>query len=237
MSILFAGDVHGNTSHLLWLFKQAKESKANAIVVAGDFGYWPHYESGQEFIADTAAFSEDHNIDLYWVDGNHENHDKLNELVEEHGNQHPIRISGRVYYIPRGCIVNIDDRNIMGFGGAVSVDRGWRTAGETWWASEAITADEVDALKCPTSSNAQVDILVTHEAPAGPALSYKDDPDPDPVFMESVAQRDLVKRIQDKVMPTVHICGHHHTRATWRSGATTVHVLNRDTMRDSFIVI
>jgi Icc-related predicted phosphoesterase len=96
----------------------------------------------------------------------------------------------------------------------------------TFWAQELVTREQVDALTAQ-----KVDILVTHEAPQGMRLGHKDS------SPESVAQRDLVQEIQDKVQPALHVCGHHHVQASWTNGGTEVRVLGRDGMNDLSVML
>ena len=225
--IMFAGDIHGDREHLEWVFAKAARSGAKAIIACGDFGYWPHIKWGQQFLDLAEELAAEHGITLYWVDGNHENHDLLDELVALHGAQNPIPVAGpRVLYVPRGCTFTIDGVTLMGFGGAYSVDWKQRRAHVSWWEQELVTRGQVDAL-VPT----KVDILVSHEAPLGRMISYKDG------IPESVAQRELVQEIEDKVQPALHVCGHHHTRETWTNGDTRVEVLGRDGMDDESVLV
>ena len=233
MKAMFAGDMHGNTSHAKWLFRKAYDYNVDTIIACGDFGYWPHYKSGErylELIDDLAAQS---GTTLMWVDGNHENHDLLDDLAACYGTADPIPTGRHSYWIPRGCVFNLGDLTLMGYGGAWSVDWDHRVKGLSWWPQETIDAAHVASLP-----SVKVDILVTHEAPLGigtDALSYKD------LIKESVDQRRLITEVVDRVNPEVVFCGHHHTRETFR-GATRheplVHVLGRDESgRDSFFVL
>lgn len=225
--IMFAGDIHGDTEHLRWVFSRAARSGVKWIIACGDFGYWPHFESGQQFLDLAEDLAARHGITLYWVDGNHENHDMLDGLVALHGAGNPIPVAGpRVMYVPRGCMFTIDGVTVMGFGGAYSVDWKQRRPHVSWWEQELVTRAQVDALAAT-----KVDILVTHEAPLGRMISYKDG------IPESVAQRELVQEIEDKVRPALHVCGHHHTRETWTNGNTRVEVLGRDGMDDESVLV
>jgi Icc-related predicted phosphoesterase len=161
-----------------------------------------------------------------WFDCNHENHDAIDNLTKIHGKANPIPTPSEwLQYIPRGCRFNYNGYTLMGFGGAWSVDWDKRELGETWWKQETITQDEVDAL-----DDEPVDILISHEAPFGKEISYKDE------IITSIIQRELMLEIQNKVNPAFHICGHHHTRATWESGVTRVHVLGRDEMGEESVL-
>lgn len=225
--VLFAGDIHGQHEHLAWLFGRAVQLGATAIVACGDFGYWPHYSWGVEYLRLAETLTARTGIVLWWVDGNHENHDLLDQLAALHGTDSPIPVAGPdVRWIPRGCVVDLGGVTLMGFGGAYSVDWQHRTPGKTFWAQELITQEQVDALAART-----VDILVTHEAPRGMQLGYKDS------IPESIAQRDLVQQIQDKVHPALHVCGHHHVEACWFNDDTEVHVIGRDGMGDRSILL
>lgn len=225
--ILFAGDIHGNEDHAEWLFKHASANGVTHIISCGDFGYWVHFRFGKKFINRVAHLAEQNNIRFYWVDGNHENHDILDDLVRKHGADSPIPTPNEwLRYIPRGCRFTIGDKTIMGYGGAYSVDWKQRVAGHTWWTQELINEYHLETIPAE-----KVDILVTHEAPLGLEISYKDQ------IPVSVRQRELVSEIVEKVQPDYHFCGHHHTRATWNVGDTLVNVLGRDTMEEDSVFI
>lgn len=238
---MFAGDIHGNTKHAIWLFQTAANNNCTHIIACGDFGYWVHNRWGVKFVDDIARMAQMYGIQVLWVDGNHENHDILNDLLAKHGNAEPIPTPNEwVKWIPRGCKFQIGNNTFMGYGGAFSVDKDDRVEGESWWAGELIDPNHVAEL--PEN---RVDFLVTHEAPLGATLSYKDD------IPESVAQRRLVSEIVDKVQPDIVVCGHHHTRETFTITAMAadddedevilrtveVNVLGRDTMEFESVMI
>lgn len=216
--VMFAGDIHGNLNHAIELFDVARKSNVDLIIACGDFGYWPHTKWGMKFLKSVEHLAKGIGVPLYWVDGNHENHDAIDNLVQIHGNKNLIPTPSEwVMHIPRGCRFDFNGFTFMGFGGAWSWDWNHRELGETWWKQETITQEQVDAL-----DDEPVDVLITHEAPFGKNISYKDD------IITSVVQRELVLEVQNKVNPAFHICGHHHIRETWMSGITEVHVLGRD---------
>lgn len=225
--VMFAGDIHGNLEHAIWLFDVARKNNVDLIISCGDFGYWPHKPWGKKFLAAVNRLAEGTGIRFMWVDGNHENHDYIDQLVKIRGNENPIPTPSEwVQYIPRGCRFEYNGYTLMGFGGAWSVDWRDRQLGDTWWKQETITQEQVDALE-----DEPVDILISHEAPFGKEISYKDE------ILTSIVQRELMLEIQNKVNPAYHICGHHHTRASWMSGPTEVHVLGRDEMGEESILI
>ena len=224
--VMFAGDIHGNLEHAYWLFDHAVDNNVDVIIACGDFGYWPHYGWGQTFLNEVEKMAKTNNIKFYWVDGNHENHDILDEIVAENGSDSPIEMGDNFHYIPRGATFTIGSKKIMGYGGAYSWDWKHRELGISWWKQELINEYKVAELP-----EQKVDILVTHEAPLGKEISYKDG------IALSVRQRELVSEIQQKVNPSLHVCGHHHTRETWMNGDTEVHVLGRDEMEAESVLI
>lgn len=226
-TVMFAGDIHGNLDHAKWLFRHAEENSVDIIIACGDFGYWPHISWGEKFVQSIGRMAQETQIKFYWVDGNHENHDLIDDLVKTHGADSPIPLDNDwFYYIPRGCRFDINGYKVMGYGGAYSVDWEYRTEGISWWRQELINEYALDEI-----ANEKVDILVTHEAPLGKEISYKDE------IPVSVHQRELVSLIQSKVTPDLHVCGHHHTRETWNNGDTEVHVLGRDDMDEESVLI
>lgn len=224
---MFAGDIHGNINHLKWLFDHASKNDITHIISVGDFGYWVHLKRGVKFISAVERLAKSHNIKVLWIDGNHENHDILNELVDIYGDSAPIPTPSEwVKWIPRGCIFTLGATTIMGYGGAWSVDWKQRVEGESWWRQELIDPFHVDDLP-----EVHVDILITHDAPMGKTLSYKDD------IPLSVNQRVLVSEIMSKVTPDMVICGHHHVRETWYQNETQINVLGRDEMGPQSVLV
>jgi Icc-related predicted phosphoesterase len=225
--VLFAGDIHGDTKHAEWVIKYASEQDCTHIISVGDFGYWVHLPRGRKFVNRVAQLAEQAQIKFLWIDGNHENHDLLDNLRDLHGSDNPIPTPNEwVKWIPSGCRFDINGHTFMGFGGAYSVDWKQRELGRSYWRQELISPYHIDSL-----SSDKVDVLITHDAPFGKELTYKDD------IPVSVYQRELVLEIQDKVKPDLHVCGHHHVRATWDSNGTEVHVLGRDTMDKESVLI
>lgn len=224
---MFAGDIHGNIDHAKWVIETAHHNGCTHVIACGDFGYWVHQPRGRKFVNSVANMAKTNGIKFLWVDGNHENHDILHDLTEEHGDSEPIDTPNEwLQWIPRGCRFQIGDTTFMGYGGAYSVDWKRRVEGESWWRGELINPYHVDELP-----DDHVDILVTHEAPLGKEISYKDD------IPVSVAQRALVSEIVEKVTPDVVVCGHHHTRAKWNMGETEVNVLGCDGMKLESVLI
>lgn len=235
--IQICGDTHGDSFHLKKLFYVAVERQVEALIVCGDFGgVWPG-APGHRFLEITRHLTEQSGTTLYWVEGNHDWHDVLQAYLKQHPDSTgplPTPSSAgllqNVLWVPRGHTFTLGGKLFMGFGGADSIDKQWRVEGESWWRSEVITQEQVDALPEQT-----VDILITHEAPFGHSLGYKDD---DAAGRE---QRRLITEVVHRVHPSVVYCGHHHKRVSysWPDG-TQIEVLadsSYPVFEQSFLVI
>jgi len=232
MKIMFAGDIHGNTDHMEWLANKAFYNDIEVIISCGDFGFWPHKEWGQHFLDRTDYLLSQAGAELFWVDGNHENHDFLDDLRSSYGDSEPIWTSDRTRWVPRGCVFDLGELSLMGYGGAWSVDWEERTEGKTWWPQETIDEGHVNQI-----AEQKVDILVSHEAPLSAEdgiLSYKD------VYSESLEQRRLITEVARRVKPDLVMCGHHHLRETFLADTphhSVVNVLGRDEMDDESVFV
>lgn len=149
MKIIALGDVHGKFKELNALIQI---EKPDLILQCGDFGFWP----GQIDINTI----ENHDTVICFCDGNHENHDKLDELTQIKG-RNPIEVIPNVLYCPRGSYIKLPDgRRVLFMGGAMSRDKHLRREGYNWFSQEVITAFDIKALP-----EIDIDIVVSHTAP------------------------------------------------------------------------
>lgn len=201
MRILLAGDTHGNRGHVKYLFDQAVRFSCDRIVQLGDFGYWPHANDFDEYVARLSKQSE---IPFYWLDGNHENFDIL-EREADMDSARPVQMENGLWYLPRGCTWEWEGVRYMAFGGAYSIDKEWRMEGVSWWPQELPTV----AQQSRALDRGSVDILLTHDAPDGicPIITpgYKGDE------ISSVNRR-WISALVDAVQPKILVHGHMHHR-------------------------
>lgn len=147
--IVFLGDVHGffdrvaDVSHLY-------EGNATAIVQVGDFGYYP------QTLSRLAQYHFP--TPIYWIDGNHEYYPLITPLWDK---TEPVKVLPNVYYVPRGCVVELDGVRIGCLGGAASVDKAYRKAYADWWPEEVTRPIDGERLL----QHGPVDLLVTHAPP------------------------------------------------------------------------
>jgi len=199
--ILFAGDVHGNLSHVRRLLAVAIRERCDRIVQLGDFGYWPHMSDFDDEVAELSAKA---GIAWYWLDGNHENFDALEDAVDM-ASPVPVLMANGLTYLPRGCTWEWDGVRFMAFGGGYSIDKQWRVEGSSWWPQELPTRLEQErALEATV-----VDVLLTHDAPEGtcPIINpgYKGDE-------ISSANRRWITELATTHDPDILIHGHYHHR-------------------------
>lgn len=122
--IYVTGDAHADWGKKFSTdaFPEQKEmTRDDFVIVCGDFGIWHDTKTEKWWL----NWLEDKPFTLCFVDGNHENFDRLYsdefEIVDFHGGKaHKIREN--VYHLMRGYIFDICGKKIFAFGGASSHD-------------------------------------------------------------------------------------------------------------------
>ena len=221
--VLIAGDTHGNTKWVKHLTDVAAQSECPIIIQIGDFGYFPDHRDGPRFLSNVDHACTANGVELWFIDGNHDDHTSLAEL--EHGHL-PARVAEHITYLPRGTRLHIGGCAFGFLGGAFSVDWRDRTAGIDWWHHEVTDTDDIARLGAEP-----LDVLIAHDAPAGvDLLSSWKLPAEDQVRADDV--RALVAQAAMATSPRLLVHGHwHHAHeselnwidraATERSGALT----------------
>lgn len=214
--LLIAGDWHGNAGWARSVIDYAAQHECDTIVQCGDFGFWCDTPETTRFLSSLQADLEHHGITLYWIDGNHEDHDRLQRMTL--GLNFPTHTAGydRILYLPRGYRWQWWGKTWMSVGGAVSVDRLDRTEGKSWWPAETLT-DEQIAHCCRPGG---VDVIVAHDCPIGidiPGIGRSFDPARDPTrgwrvsaLIEADTHRAKLRRIWDATGATRLYHGHYH---------------------------
>lgn len=188
--IFVTGDCHSDFDRFCKsIFPEQEEmTKEDYVIICGDFGgVW---NKDKESARETwwMDWLEEKPFTTLFVDGNHENFDRLYSYpVEEwHGGKvHKIRPS--VIHLMRGQVFTIEGKKIFTFGGASShdisggilepeapdfkqkkkeLDRGWepyRINHVSWWAQELPTVDEMEEGRKNLEANGnEVDFIVSH---------------------------------------------------------------------------
>lgn len=227
------GCVHADTGWLLnHVLPAAAASEVDAVFVAGDFGYWSH---APKFIRVAQRAKESHGVDIWFIEGNHEGYTKLARDIAKHAESTDptecVNLGGALYYVPRGARLSVGTLSVVGFGGAVSIDRLFQYPGVSWFPEEVITNEQIERI------SATADVLVTHDTVAGypiPGLMPVSSMAKEwvQVLPEAQAHRIVLSRVAERVQPSLLIHSHYHTGydteldTAW--GAMHITGLNRD---------
>lgn len=157
------GDVHGRPD-VIWEIIQILPS-GSTIICTGEWGYgfFDEYCSEEKFY----DFIAEQDITILFIDGNHENFEKLNNLpisIWNDGKAHVIREN--LVHLIKGEVFTINGKKIFVFGGGYSIDRERRTEGIDWWPEENISeADRQNADNNLARNEHKVDYCISHTAP------------------------------------------------------------------------
>lgn len=147
--IYVTGDTHGGyDGGKIISFADTEEgknlTKEDYVIILGDFGYIFYPEETLREKQELERFQRYPWTTLF-LDGNHENFDRLNSYpVEEWkgGNIH--KINDSIYHLMRGDVFEIDEKKLFVMGGAVSIDKEHRREGVSWWAAENVSYSECE---------------------------------------------------------------------------------------------
>lgn len=211
--VMLAGDWHGNDGWARNAIVHAHNEGADVIMHAGDFGFWSDNQHDNQFLRRTQYWLDAYGVTLYWVDGNHENHDRLAAHVPDDRSPWSLPDYPNIIHLPRGHRWEWFGKRWMALGGAVSVDRLMRKAGKSWWPGETLTQDDVEFASRP----GDVDVIVAHDCPYGvdiPGIGPADKGGDWPHFilLESEDHRRLIRDVVEVVRPTLFVHGHYHRR-------------------------
>ena len=150
--------------------EQKELYEADLLIVLGDFGgFWLDNMSKEEKY--WLKWLTAKNCTVCFVDGNHENFHIINQFpeVEFCGGKAGLAYrddNGSIFHLKRGEIYTFEDKKVLTFGGALSVDKDFRIENKSWWAGELPTYEDVVNLdKNLELHNNDVDFILTHTAP------------------------------------------------------------------------
>lgn len=210
MKVLVVGDVHGNTTFLMHAFSLAEKAGITQIMQIGDLGYdWPGKNRGKQE-RNIQKFVTRYEIPFDWLDGNHENHESIENKMAGKDRTKPIILDDNypgVTYHPRGSTWEWDGVKFMAFGGAYSVDKNYRVAYQSWWPNEEASTLDIDRAL----TAGQVDVMFTHDVPwavnvPGTHAEWK------MTFPQTYPNRQALDEIVQNATPKLLIHGHLHHR-------------------------
>lgn len=226
--IYATGDTHGGFQRFKeeYFPEQARMTRDDYVIICGDFGGVWSGDVQEQFNLD---WLENRPFTTLFVDGNHENFDRLAVLPVEdwHGGKvHKVR--PHILHLMRGQVFEIDGYTFFTMGGASShdIDDGildptapdfevdywlkrrlrqrFRVNGISWWEQEMPTQEECEeARRNLERVGYQVDYIITHCCPSSllPQLSPDYGPDQLTKFLEE---------IKAKVNYHYWLFGHYH---------------------------
>lgn len=122
--IFVTGDIHGDPERFNtdYFADQLELSRDDYMIICGDFGLlWDEEENPMERVL--LNWLEDKNYTTLFIDGNHENFDRLNKIqVEEWHGGHVHKVRDHVIHLMRGEIFDLNGKSVYAFGGARSHD-------------------------------------------------------------------------------------------------------------------
>ncbi len=142
----------------------AEKTNANYIIQCGDFGVWN---------SDTKHFLKySGKAPVYWIRGNHENHDMLDNIFGKDDGNHKIQAMKSEYFphvdniflCNSGTVLKLGNKKVLVLGGADSIDKARRIEFSSWWRQEIPSKEcQENVLNADYSD---IDIVVSHTAPA-----------------------------------------------------------------------
>lgn len=156
MKILFIGDIHGYFSTLKKEFLDV--FGYDIVIQCGDFGIWPQdycHKLAQEVFKNNKKL-------IYFCDGNHEDHMFLKNQIDKYGSKNPIEIYNNVFYMPRGSVLELNNKKFLFMGGANSIDKHLRKENYDWFREETISQKDFNNLPYELD---KVDFVISHTVP------------------------------------------------------------------------
>lgn len=257
--VAVAGDWHGDIVPVRRVLSKVARQGAQVVLHVGDFGYFPGRVEYWAFIAEVNARAELHGYVVVFVEGNHEQFnrtvgsgvgagvgevfareglDDLRALADGDGF---VRVAPRVFWATRGASLRVGDAggrrgvSFLGLGGAGSINREHMRFRGEWSKSELVTVEDVEAVKAGVERvGGVVDVMVTHDAPAGaymprkhsgaPTVGGRGIPVPAEVWKDA---RQTREHIADAVAAAKPMCLFH---GHWHSWNQEMQVPIRDTI-------
>ena len=212
MIIGLVGDLEGDRD---WAVARLRElGERGDVEVAcqlGDLRYGMGPDP-QEYLDAIEAACASYSLQLLCITGNHENWALLDELWAD--GPTPVAVSDHVTMLPRGHRWELGGRSFVALGSAPSVNRDLLTEGVSWWPTEVMLEEHVEA----TVAGGYADVMLTHDSPGPPwctepvAAVIRDNPWdwPDSILAYAQEGIDRVTRAVVGVAPLLLAHGHFH---------------------------
>jgi len=154
--IAIAGDWHGDSAVAQQVIYRSANAGASALFQLGDFGLWPG-PAGKRFLRAVESAAASAHINVYWLDGNHDDFDRLE--ARRRAGEPLTFFSEHVVHLARGTRWELGGVTFCAVGGATSLDRPTRTPHLSWWPQEELTGSQCHDI----TLGGRVDVLLTHD--------------------------------------------------------------------------
>ena len=183
--------------------EQEQMTKQDYLIILGDAGIiWSDYRNRDE---QWIRYFTEKNFTTLFIDGNHENHTKLNAYpvsVWNGGKVH--QISDSVYHLMRGQIFHFCGLSFFTMGGAKSIFSDIAIEGRGWWQAEMPNqAEYEEAFMNLMKSGWKVDYVFTHAAPSSLAEQISTNYKPNRLY-------EFLERIDKQLQYQHWYFGHYH---------------------------
>src|SRR5665647_3250961 len=206
--IMVAGDWHGELGWAKGVLERAGALGVTRLLHVGDLGIgpWPG-DRGAPFEHKLNRICARNGVTLYLCPGNHDNQSTLARLEPRADGW--LELREHVLVAPGGLRWTWAGVEFGAIGGAYSVDHAYRTEGRDWWPGlEEVRPEHLERL-----GSEPLDVLVTHDVPAGVDLFRAFEVGPAPAARAQVS-RDLLAAAVQCTGPELVLSGHWHERAT-----------------------
>jgi len=151
-NIIFVGDTHGKFRELGFLIHKKHKITNSVFFALGDngLGFEKDEFYNYELNRLSGIFGKGNNH-LFFIRGNHDNPAYYTE-IKHYGDN--------ITILPDYSVVNVENKNILVIGGAISIDRMKRISGRSYWYDEKVKFDE---KKLQTFKD--INIIATHTSP------------------------------------------------------------------------
>ena len=167
--ILILSDIHGDYKTLQRAIDNANEVGAAALIQIGDFGLFRGFGMNNEEQFKNVVHTS--NCPVYFIDGNHDDCARWTTYTEVS----QVYPELPLYYVPRGTVMDIDNRTVAFMGGAASIDKNIRLQeGWHWDENENISPFEVLRMM-DNAKDKDIDMFITH-CPPGSVVNEHFDP-------------------------------------------------------------
>lgn len=155
MKIYVCGDIHGEFEKFE---KFIIEKQPDMIFQCGDLGLFPNFNNKKGLLENDKMykFNIRSNKKIFFCPGNHEDWNYL-DLMEDDN-----EIFSNVFYMKKGSILKLNNKNILFIGGADSIDKKQRLIGRDWFQQEIIRDKDMYNIY---NTNENIDIVISHTCP------------------------------------------------------------------------